>query len=113
MVRTTATLPSELIHLLEGAVELGAFQSKSNGIQQALTAAFEDEYIRIAAARALHDSGDLEAREAFELANVTDEELRAALAEDLGVQFDDLDTGPTEILESIYQEFSVDQSDPI
>ena len=111
MGRTTVTLPPVLEYFLDGAVDNGAFDSKSEGIQQALAAAFKDEYRRVVAAQALYEAGDLSAEEAFRLADVADTELRATLAEELGVDREAIETQDEDVLESIRREFTLDPPD--
>lgn len=111
MARTTVTLPSDLTRLLEGAVAIGAFDSKSDGIQQALGEAFEDEQTRVAAVRALHDAGEVDAQAAFRLADVSDDDLQPVLADDLDLDRNEVEPTTADLLETIHREFSNSPND--
>jgi predicted HTH domain antitoxin len=72
MPRTTSTLPDDLHHLVEGSIEAGIFENKSDAIRHALRDYFEDnEDARLAAALRLYDSGEISLGKAARLAGVS------------------------------------------
>mgnify|MGYP000103174946 CR=1 FL=1 len=105
MPRISATLPQDLVHILEGAVHVTDCTSKSEVIQEALAASFTDENKRVAAAYALFEAGETEAIEAFKLADVADEALRADFADMLCLDQADIPADDEGILSSIREGF--------
>ena len=60
MSRTTATIPDELTDLIEGAVEAGIFENKSDAIRHVLREYFdENRSARIAASVSLYEAGEI------------------------------------------------------
>lgn len=108
MPRTTATLPEHQVIMLEKAISKGEFSSKSQGIQTALTEQFENERLRATAVQALYSTGEIEAREAIELADLDDRELRAVLQNQLGLGEETQKSGEEDILDSIVGDFEID-----
>lgn len=106
MKRTTVTIPRELELFLEGAVEAGSFSSKNEVVETAVDATFEDEYIRALAVLSLYQDDKLDPQRAFELADVTDQHLRAILIDKLEYEPDNQESAGQDILETIHKEFS-------
>lgn len=105
MTRTTVTIPGELELFLEGAVETGAFSSKSQVVETAVDAAYEDVNMRALAALSLFQSEKLEPQEALELADAEDQQIRAILADKLEIEPQE-EIPNQDILDTIYEGFS-------
>lgn len=72
MPRTTSTLPDDLHNLLEGSIEAGIFENKSDAIRHALRDYFDDhEDARLAAAIHLYDREEISLGKAARLAGVS------------------------------------------
>lgn len=72
MPRTTSTLPDDLHHLIEGSVDAGIFENKSDDIRHALRDYFEEhEDARLAAAIHLYDNDEISLGKAARLAGVS------------------------------------------
>lgn len=72
MPRTTSTLPEDIHQLVEGSIEAGIFENKSDAIRHALRVYFDDhEDARIAAAIHLYDEGEISLGKAARLAGVS------------------------------------------
>lgn len=72
MPRTTSTLPTDIHQLVEGSIEAGIFENKSDAIRHALRDYFDDhEDARIAAAVQLYDAGEISLGKAARLAGVS------------------------------------------
>lgn len=83
MPRTTATIPDDLTHLIDGAVKAGIFENKSDAIRHVLRAYFEEhEPARIAAAVSLYEDGEITLGTAARLADVDRFEMRDILREE-------------------------------
>ena len=83
MPRTTATIPDELTDLMEGAVQAGIFENKSDAIRHVLREYFdENRNARIAASVSLYESGEITLGTAGRLAGVNRFEMRDILRED-------------------------------
>lgn len=111
MTRTTATIPRELERFLEGAVEIGAFSSKSEVVQEAICSSFENDHLRIAAVLSLYEEGTIDSEEALELADVKDKEIRGILMDELDVEPEEAEVSGEDILQTIYDDFSIDLDD--
>lgn len=94
MSRTTATIPEDLTDLVDGAVEAGIFENKSDAIRHVLREYFEEHpNARIAAAVSLYESGRITLGTAARLADVNRFEMRDILREE-GVE---LRVGPVDM----------------
>lgn len=94
MSRTTATIPDDLTHLIEGAIKAGVFENKSDAIRHVLREYFEEnENARVAAAVSLYDDGEVTLGTAARLADVNRFEMRDLLREE-GI---DLRLGPEDM----------------
>lgn len=94
MSRTTATIPDDLTRLIEGAVEAGVFENKSDAIRHVVREYFEEnENARIAAAVSLYGNGEITLGTAARLAGVDRFEMRDILREE-GVE---LRVGPRDL----------------
>ena len=83
MSRTTATIPDELTHLIEGAVEAGIFENKSDAIRHVLREYFdENRNARIAASVSLYEAAEITLGTAARLADVNRFEMRDILREE-------------------------------
>lgn len=83
MSRTTATIPDDLMDLVEGAVEAGVFENKSDAIRHVLREYFEAHpNDRIAAAVSLYERGNVTLGTAARLADVDRFEMRDILREE-------------------------------
>lgn len=103
MSRTTATIPEDLTNLMEGAVDAGIFENKSDAIRHVLREYFEaNENARIAAAVALYRDEAISLGTAARLADVSRFEMRDILREE-GVE---LRFGP-EDMEATQEEIDV------
>lgn len=72
MPRTTSTLPNDLYQLVEGSIEAGIFENKSDAIRHALRDYFDDhDDARLAAAIHLYDSDEISLGKAARLAGVS------------------------------------------
>lgn len=111
MPRISATLPQDLVYILEGAVKVAEFSSKSEVVQEALKGAFEDENKRVAAANALFEEDKIGAVEAFKLADIEEDELRSEFANVLGFEDGDILSDEDSILETIRKEFDQNEAD--
>lgn len=82
MPRTTSTLPDDIYHLIEGSIEAGIFENKSDAIRHALRDYFDDhEDARLAAAVHLYDRGEVSLGKAARLAGVSRFEFPEILRE--------------------------------
>jgi len=83
MSRTTATIPDDLTNLVDGAVEAGIFENKSDAIRRVLREYFEEHpNARIAAAVSLYADGEITLGTAARLADVNRFEMRDILREE-------------------------------
>lgn len=83
MSRTTATIPDDLTDLVEGAVDAGIFENKSDAIRHVLREYFEEHpNARIAAAISLYERGDVTLGTAARLADLNRFEMRDILREE-------------------------------
>lgn len=83
MSRTTATIPDDLTDLVDGAVEAGIFENKSDAIRHVLREYFEEHpNARIAAAVSLYEEGRISLGTAARLADVDRFEMRDILLEE-------------------------------
>jgi predicted HTH domain antitoxin len=72
MPRTTSTLPDDLHQLIEGSVDAGIFENKSDAIRHALRDYFDThEDARLAAAIHLYDTDEISLGKAARLAGVS------------------------------------------
>lgn len=72
MPRTTSTLPEDIHQLIEGSIEAGIFENKSDAIRHALRDYFDDhENARVAAAIQLYEDGEISLGKAARLAGVS------------------------------------------
>jgi len=72
MPRTTSTLPDDLHQLIEGSVEAGIFENKSDAIRHALRDYFDEhEDARLAAAIHLYERDEISLGKAARLAGVS------------------------------------------
>lgn len=101
MSRTTATIPDDLDALVDGAVEAGVFENKSDAIRHVLREFFDThENERLAAAVHLYAKGDLSLGDAARLADVDRFEMRDVLREhdvDLRLGPEDMDDAASDI----------------
>lgn len=82
MPRTTSTLPDDLYHLMEGSIEAGVFENKSDAIRHALRAYFEErDDVRLAVAIHLYDHDEISLGKAARLAGVSRFEMPDILRE--------------------------------
>ncbi|WP_138005236.1 UPF0175 family protein [Halalkalirubrum salinum] len=82
MPRTTSTLPDDLHQLIEGSVDAGIFENKSDAIRHALRDYFaENENARLAAAIHLYDTDQVSLGKAARLAGVSRFDMPALLRE--------------------------------
>lgn len=82
MSRTTATIPDDLDRLVQGAVQAGVFENKSDAIRHVLREYFEThENARVAAAVHSYASGELSLGDAARLADLNRFEMREVLRE--------------------------------
>lgn len=103
MPRTTSTIPDDLYRLIEGSIEAGVFENKSDAIRHALREFFEDhEDARLAAAIHLYDAGEISLGKAARLAGVSRYDLPEILREH-GVA---VDLGPAD-MDDAQQEIDV------
>ena len=97
MSRTTATIPDDLTDLMEGAVDAGVFENKSDAIRHVLREYFEEHpNERVAAAIALYERGDVTLGTAARLADCNRFEMRDLLREE-GVE---LRIGPADMADA-------------
>ncbi|MFB6309359.1 MAG: UPF0175 family protein [Haloarculaceae archaeon] len=97
MSRTTATIPDDLTNLVEGAVEAGIFENKSDAIRHVLREYFDEHrQARVAAAVALYAEGTITLGTAARLADVNRFEMRDILREE-GVE---LRVGPEDMADA-------------
>lgn len=97
MSRTTATIPEDLTDLMEGAVDAGVFENKSDAIRHVLRVYFEEHpNERDAAAVALYKRGDVTLGTAARLAERNRFEMRDILREE-GVE---LRVGPEDMADA-------------
>jgi predicted HTH domain antitoxin len=83
MSRTTATIPDDLTDLIEGAIEAGIFENKSDAIRHVLRDYFEEHRnARIAAAVSLYEAKEISLGTAARLADVNRFEMRDILREE-------------------------------
>ena len=83
MSRATATTPDELTDLMEGAVEAGIFENKSDAIRHVLREYFdENRNARIAASVSLYEAGEITLGTAARLAGVNRFEMRDIMREE-------------------------------
>jgi len=83
MPRETTTVPDDLARLVEGAVDAGVFQNKSDAMRHALREYFkENENTRVSAAVRLYDAGDVSLGGAARLADVSRFEMHEILREE-------------------------------
>ncbi len=101
MPRTTSTLPDDLHQLVEGSIEAGIFENKSDAIRHALRDYFDDhEDARLAAAIHLYDSNEISLGKAARLAGVSRFDMPDLLREHgVGVKLgpQDMDEAQAEI----------------
>jgi predicted HTH domain antitoxin len=72
MPRTTSTIPDDLHQLIEGSIEAGIFENKSDAIRHALRDYFEDhDDARLAAAIHLYEREAISLGKAARLADVS------------------------------------------
>lgn len=72
MPRTTSTLPDDLHQLIEGSVDAGIFENKSDAIRHALRDYFDEhEDARLAAAIHLYEHDEISLGKAARLAGVS------------------------------------------
>lgn len=82
MPRTTSTLPEDIHQLIEGSIEAGVFENKSDAIRHALREYFEDdEDARISAAVHLYENEEISLGKAARLAGVSRYEMPEILKE--------------------------------
>lgn len=82
MPRTTSTLPEDIHQLIEGSIEAGIFENKSDAIRHALREYFDDHQdARLAAAIQLYDAGEISLGKAARLAGVSRFEIPELLRE--------------------------------
>lgn len=80
--RTTTTIPDDLDLLVVGAIDAGAFESKSDAIHHVLREYFDaHENDRVAAAISLYDAGEISLGRAARLAGYNRFEMRDLLLE--------------------------------
>jgi len=97
MPRTTATIPDDLTDLIDGAVEAGIFENKSDAIRHVIREYFESNPdARIAAAVSLYADEAITLGTAARLAGVTRFEMRDVLREE-GVE---LRIGPEDMADA-------------
>lgn len=101
MGRTSATIPDDLADLIDGAVDAGVFENKSDAIREALREYFEThENARVAAAVQLYAEGEISLGTAARLADKNRFEMRDILLEhDIELRFgpEDMDEARREI----------------
>lgn len=94
MARTTSTLPDDLDDLVEGSVDAGVFESKSDAVRHALRSFFEErEDVRVAAAVHLYETEEISLGKAARLAGVSRFEMPDRLREH-GIE---VDLGPEDM----------------
>ena len=95
MSRTTATIPDDLTHLMEGAVDAGVFENKSDAIRHVLREYFDqNQNARIAAAVSLYEDEQITLEAAAHLARRNRFEMRDILrAEGVDLRFGPEDMG--------------------
>lgn len=72
MPRTTSTLPDDLHQLVEGSIDAGIFENKSDAIRHALRDYFDDnDDARLAAAIHLYENDEISLGKAARLAGVS------------------------------------------
>lgn len=82
MPRTTSTLPEDIHQLIEGSIEAGVFENKSDAIRHALREYFkDDEDARISAAVHLYEQQEISLGKAARLAGVSRQEMTDVLRE--------------------------------
>ena len=82
MPRTTSTLPEDIHQLIEGSIEAGVFENKSDAIRHALREYFEDdEDARISASVHLYEQGEISLGKASRLAGVPRQKMTDILRE--------------------------------
>lgn len=82
MPRTTTTLPDDIHQLIEGSVEAGIFENKSDAIRHVLRDYFADhEDARLAASIHLYEAGEISLGKAARLAGVSRFEMPERLRE--------------------------------
>jgi predicted HTH domain antitoxin len=82
MPRTTSTLPEDIHQLIEGSIEAGVFENKSDAIRHALREYFEeDKDARISAAVRLYEKDKISLGKASRLAGVSRQEMPDILRE--------------------------------
>jgi predicted HTH domain antitoxin len=97
MPRTTSTLPDDLHQLIEGSVDAGIFENKSDAIRHALRDYFEaHEDARLAAAVHLYDNDEISLGKAARLAGVSRFDMPALLREH-GI---DVKLGPEDMVDA-------------
>lgn len=80
--RTTSTLPDDLHRLVEGSVEAGIFENKSDAVRHALRDYFDDhEDARLAAAVHLYENDEISLGKAARLAGVSRYDMPEILRE--------------------------------
>lgn len=99
--RTTSTLPDDLHHLIEGSVDAGIFENKSDAIRHALRDFFDEhEDARMAAAIHRYEHDEISLGKAARLAGVSRFDMPDLLREH-GVRVnlgpDDMEAGHREI----------------
>lgn len=80
MVNVTASLSSDTLDLLDGAVEAGAYTGRSDGVREALRAYFEARpELAQEIAVELHQEGEIDFITATHLANISADEFNKKL----------------------------------
>lgn len=101
MPRTTSTLPDDLHQLVEGSIEAGIFENKSDAIRHALRDYFDDhEDARLAAAIHLYENDEISLGKAARLAGVSRFDMPDILREhgvDVKLGPEDMDDARAEI----------------
>lgn len=82
MPRTTSTIPDDLHQLVEGSIEAGIFENKSDAIRHALRDYFDDhEDARLAAAIHLYENDAISLGKAARLAGLSRFDMPEVLRE--------------------------------
>ena len=115
MARITGSYPEDLDLLIEGAVDAGIFNSKSDALREFVRTYFEDhENERIAAAIALYEREEITLGDAARLAAVDRWTMRDLLREhgvDLRLGLADADEAADEAAAASELEFQTEASD--
>lgn len=115
MPRITGSYPADLALLIEGAVDAGIFNSKSDVLREFVRTYFEDhENERIAAAVALYEREEITLGDAARLAAVDRWTMRDLLREhgvDLRIGLADAEEAADEVAAARELEFSAENRD--